>query len=377
MNSKKVLECSQAIAEAIRQCKPGVIAAYPITPQTHIVETLAEFVNNGKLNAEYINVESEHSALSACVGAQAAGARTFTATNSQGLALMSEILFVASGNRLPIVMAVTNRALSAPINIWNDQSDTIAQRDSGWIQLYCESSQEAYDTTMMAYRIAEKCLIPVMVCIDGFTLSHVWENVIISDDKEVDSFVQTYKPLYKLDINKPMTFGPISMPNSYMDFKKQQHEDMINSLNVIKDINSEFSKKFRRIYGDGLIETYKLEDAEYAFAAMGSVCGTIRYVIDELRNKGKKIGMIKIKSFRPFPNAEIEKSCKKLKGLAVIDKDISFGNAGALFTEIKASLKNSEIKLSNFIAGLGGRDITPEMLIKAINNIGKKEVEFL
>ncbi len=377
MSEKKVLECSQAMAEAVRQCKPGVIAAYPITPQTHIVETLAEFVNDGKLNSEYINVESEHSALSACVGAQATGVRTFTATNSQGLALMSEILFIASGNRLPIVMAVTNRALSAPINIWNDHSDTIAQRDSGWIQLYCESSQEAYDTSIMAYKIAEKCLIPVMICVDGFTLSHVWENVIISDDKEVDSFVQQYKPLYNLDINKPMTFGPISMPNSYMDFKKQQHEDMISSLSVIKDINSDFSKKFKRSYGDGLIETYKLEDAEYAFAAMGSVCGTIRYVIDDLRNKGKKIGMIKIKSFRPFPNAEIEKACKKLKGLAVIDKDISFGNAGALFTEIKASLKNNEIKISNFIAGLGGRDITPEMLMKTLNDIGKQEIEWL
>lgn len=376
--NRKVLECSQAIAEAVKLCKPGVIAAYPITPQTRIVERLAELVNNGQLNAEYINVESEHSAMSACIGAQATGVRTFTATNSQGLALMSEMLFIASGLRLPIVMAVTNRALSAPINIWGDQSDAIAQRDSGWIQLYCESSQEAYDTTIQAYKIAEKMLLPVMVCVDGFTLSHVWEPIEMLGQKDVDSFVPNYNPKYKLDPAKPITIGPISMPNSYMFFKKQQHEAMLKSLGVIKETNNLFSKKFKRKYGEGLVETYRMENADYALVAMGSACGTARCVIDELRKKGKKAGLIKIKCFRPFPSSEIIKTCSKLKCIAVIDRDISIGNAGALFTEIKAALCNQHIKINNFIAGLGGRDITQDMLTEAISKIGQqKEVDWL
>jgi len=372
-NTRKVLECSQAIAEAVRLCRPGVIAAYPITPQTHIVEQLAEFESHGKLNSKYINVESEHSAMSACIGAQAAGVRTFTASNSQGLALMSEMLFIASGLRLPIVMAISNRALSAPINIWNDQSDTIAQRDSSWIQLYCESSQEAFDTTIQAYKIAEKCSLPIMVCVDGFTLSHVWEPVFTLKQEDVDSFLPSYNPANKLDIDNPKTFGPIGGPASYIYFKKQQQEAMLDSIYLIKQVNSEFSKKFSRIYGDGLIETYKFENAESAIVAMGSVCGTIRTVIDELRKKGKKIGMLKVKCFRPFPNNEILKTCKNLKNIAVIDKDISFGNAGALFTEIKAALKDTNVKMNNFIAGLGGKDITQEDILKIYSKLGQKE----
>jgi len=377
-NKKEVIECSHSIAEAARLCKPSVIAAYPITPQTHIVEKMAEFVNNGILNAEYINVESEHSAMSACVGAQATGVRTFTATNSQGMALMSEIMFIASGMRLPIVMAVANRALSAPINIWNDQSDTIAQRDSGWIQLYCESSQEAFDTTIQAYKIAEKVLLPVMVCVDGFTLSHVWENVELLEQIDVDNFLPKYNPKHKLDVENPLTMGPIGMPNSYMYFKKQQHEAMMKSIEVIKETNSLFAKKFKRKYGDGLVETYNMENADYALVCMGSICGTARVVVDEMRKKGKKVGLIKIKCFRPFPAQDIINACKKLKGLAVIDRDISFGNAGALYTEIKAELKNNQIKINNFIAGLGGRDVTKEILAQAVNRIGQeKEVDWL
>lgn len=377
---KQVIECSKAIAEAVKLCKPGVIAAYPITPQTHIVEVLSEFVNNGLLNAKYINVESEHSAMSACIGAQATGVRTFTASNSQGLALMSEMLYIASGMRLPIVMAITNRALSAPINIWNDQSDTIAQRDSGWIQLYCESSQEAFDTIIQAYKIAEKCFLPVMVCVDGFTLSHVWEPVELLNKEQVSSFLPEYKPQLKLDTAKPITFGPIVNPDYYQSFKEQQHDAITSSIETIKQTNSEFSKKFKRNYGDGLIETYKIDDADKAVVAMGSVCGTIRTVIDELRKKGKKVGLIKVKCFRPFPKAEIKKACnnnKKLKGIAVIDRDISLGNAGALFTEIKSELKDS-IKINNFIMGLGGKDIKQEDIIKIIDKIGQnKEVEFI
>ena len=374
----RVIECSQAIAKAVKLCKPGVIAAYPITPQTHIVERLADFVADGLLNAEYINVESEHSAMSACIGAQASGVRTFTATNSQGLALMSEMLFITSGLRLPVVMAITNRAMSAPINIWGDHSDSIAQRDSGWIQLYCESSQEAYDTIIQAYRISEKVLLPSMVCVDGFTLSHVWEPVELLNQKEADSFLPKYNPKYKLDPSKPITMGPIVMPESYMFFKKQQHDAAMKAINVIKNTNAQFAKKFGRSYGDGLIETYKLEGANKAIVAMGSVCGTMRTVIDSLRKKGQKIGMLKIKCFRPFPTDDLIRICKNLRGLAVIDRDISIGNAGALFTEIKAALRNQQFKINNFIAGLGGRDITPDMLIKALSRIGQhREVDWL
>ncbi len=372
-NKKVVMECSQAMAHAVKQCNPGVIAAYPITPQTHIVETLAEYVNKGLLNSKYINVESEHSALSACIGAQATGVRTFTATNSQGLALMSEILFIASGMRLPIVMGISNRALSAPLNIWNDHSDSIAQRDSGWIQLYCENSQEAYDTTIQAYKIAESVNLPLMVCIDGFTLSHVWENVELLEDNNVSSFLPKYKPLFKLDPDKPLTMGPIVMPDLYTEFKKQQQDAIIKSADVIKQANSEFFDKFSRNCGNGLIEAYKTDDADYAFVAMGSVCGTIRYVIDKLRNTGKKVGLIKVRCFRPFPNEEIIKSCENLKGIAVIDRDISLGNAGSLYTETKAALRESKVKINNFIAGLGGRDITPEKLISCLDKIGNKE----
>lgn len=344
---------------------------------THIVERLADFVADGLLNAEYINVESEHSAMSACIGAQASGVRTFTATNSQGLALMSEMLFITSGLRLPVVMAITNRAMSAPINIWGDHSDSIAQRDSGWIQLYCESSQEAYDTIIQAYKISEKVLLPSMVCVDGFTLSHVWEPVELLNQKEADSFLPKYNPKYKLDPSKPITMGPIVMPDSYMFFKKQQHDAAIKAIDVIKNINAQFAKKFGRNYGNGLIETYKLEGANKAIVAMGSTCGTARCVIDELRKKGKKAGLIKIKCFRPFPSDEIIKACSKLKGIAVIDRDISIGNAGALFTEIKAALRN-QIKINNFIAGLGGRDVTQDMLIKALSKIGQhREVDWL
>ncbi len=345
---------------------------------THIVERVADFVNDGLLNAEYINVESEHSAMSACIGAEATGARTFTATNAQGLALMSEMLFIASGMRLPIVMAIANRAMSAPINIWNDLSDTIAQRDSGWIQLYCESSQEAYDTTIQAYKIAEKMLLPVMICVDGFTLSHVWEPIELLSQKDVDSFLPKYNPKHKLDVGKPITMGPIGMPNSYMFFKKQQHEAMLKSLSIIKEVNNLFSRKFKRKYGNGLLEAYRMDNADYALVAMGSVCGTARCVVDELRKKGKKAGLIKIKCFRPFPSEDIVKTCSKLRGIAIIDKDISFGNAGAVFIEIKAALRNQQIKINNFIAGLGGRDITKKMLSAALSKIGQpKEVDWL
>lgn len=361
---KKVIEASEAVAIAVKLCKPSVIASYPITPQTHIVERLADFVYDGDMDCEFIDVESEHSALSACIGAQATGVRTFTATASQGLALMHEMLFIASGMRMPIVMAIANRALSAPLNIWGDHSDSIAERDSGWIQFYVESAQEALDTTIMAYKIAEnkKILIPAMVCLDGFTLSHVYEPVNIPDQKEVDSFLPAYKPLYKLDPENPITMGPIGFPNSYMEFKKQQQEAIQEALQIIREVQEEFFKKFKRPYGDGLIELYKVEDAEYAIVAMGTVCSTTREIVDELRKQGKKVGLIKVKTYRPFPEQEIKQATKNLKAIAVLDRDISLGYHGALFTDIKSALKDCRIIINNFIVGLGGRDMTPKMI---------------
>lgn len=350
----KIEECSKAVAEAVKLCKPKVIAAYPITPQTHIVERLADFVSNKELKCEYVNVESEHSAMSACVGAQATGARTFTATCSQGLALMHEILFIASGLRLPIVMANVNRALSAPISIWNDHSDSIAARDSGWIQLYVESSQEAFDTIIQAYKIAEKSSLPVMVNLDGYILSHVYEPISTLTQQQVNKFLPDYKPKFKLDPNNPLTIGSIADPNYYMEFKKEQHEAMLDSIKIIKQTNNEFKKQFKRSYGDGLIETYNI-NAKKLFVAMGSVCGTIKELID----KNKQYGLIKVKCFRPFPKEELKKIIKN-KELIVIDKNISFGNEGALAIEIKTISNN----VKSVIAGLGGRDITIEGLLK-------------
>lgn len=370
---KKVVEASMAIAIAVKLCRPAVIPMYPITPQTHIVERLADFIDDGELDSEMIHVESEHSAMSATVGAQATGVRTFTATSSQGLALMFEVLFAASGLRMPIVMVNANRALSAPINIWNDQQDSISVRDSGWIQLYVESSQEAMDTVIQAYKIAEKVLLPVMVCVDGYSLSHVHEPVDIPKQSQVDRFLPRYRPKSYLNPKKPITMGPIAFPNTYMEFRKMQQDAFSDSINVIKKVNNEFKKDFKRNYGDGLIETYRIEDAEYAVMAMGTVCGTIRSVVDDMREKGTKTGMIKVKSFRPFPENEIINASKKLKGMAIIDRNISLGNNGALFTEVNSILKNKNIVVNGFIAGLGGRDITKEHIRKAISQTMKSK----
>ncbi|MEM4640902.1 MAG: pyruvate ferredoxin oxidoreductase [Candidatus Pacearchaeota archaeon] len=362
MKSKisKAIQCSYAIAEAVCLCKPDVIASYPITPQTLIVEQLAKFVADGKLKAEFLNVESEHSALSACIGAQATGSRTFTATSSQGLALMHEMLFIASGLRLPVVMVVANRALSAPLNIWCDHSDAMASRDAGWIQLYCESVQEAHDTVVQAYKIAEKVMLPTMVCIDGFTLSHASENVELLEQKQVDSFLPSYKPRYKLDPSKAVTMGPVAFPNFYTEFKMQQQKAMNKALDAIKEVNQEFNKKFKRSYGNGLIETYNMEKARKAIIALGSQCSTIKHVLQKTR-----VGLIRIKSFRPFPTKEIQNVCRQLEQIDVIDRSLSFGSFSPLYSEIKVALQD-KIKINSHVLGLGGQDITPEMIKKII-----------
>lgn len=374
---RKVMETSQAVAEAIKLCKPSVIPIYPITPQTHIVEKIAEFVNDGELDAELIHVESEHSALSAAVGASATGVRAYTATASQGLALMHEILFVASGMRLPIVMTICNRALSAPINIWNDHQDSFSARDAGWIQIYVESAQEALDATIQAFKIAEnrEVLTPIMVCLDGFTLSHVYEPVDIPQQGEVNKFLPKYRPSISLDPKKPMTLGPIGYPESYMLFKKDQQNAICRSIDVIKKVHNDFAARFKRNYGDGLIEGYKTNGAKTAFVAMGTVCGTLRTVVDDLRANKKKVGLIKLRTFRPFPYEELAKECKKLSSIIVIDRDISLGQEGSLASEIKSLFNERRIKTAvhGFIAGLGGRDITPRDLQNMLRKAEKSK----
>lgn len=363
----EVLEGSRAVAHTVVLCKPDVISAYPITPQTHIVEDLAKFAADGKLKAKFLEVESEFSAMSSMVGANAAGSRVFTATSSQGLALMHEVLFATSGMRLPVVMIVANRALSAPINIWNDHSDTMAERDSGWIQLYTENVQETVDTLIQAYKIAEKVLLPVMVCMDGFILTHVIEPVDIPEQKGVDEFLPKYNPDHAvLDTERPMTLGPFAYPEPYFDLKKDMEEAIQDSKYVIADVNEEFAKKFKRKYGDGFIEEYK-NDKDTVIIALGSVCGTIKEVVD----KRKDLGLLRIKCFRPFPTEELIKVLKGKKTIIVLEKAFAYGlGVGPVFAEIRNALYpfTEKSKFINVIAGLGGVDIR----VNQVNGVVEK-----
>ncbi len=362
--SKRIgIEVSIAVAEAVGLCDVDVVAAYPITPQTHIVEHLSELVADGHLNAEFVPVESEHSAMSACIGSSAAGARTFTSTCSQGYALMSELCYIASALRLPIVMAVANRALSAPINIWNDHADLMYARDTGWIQLIAENGQEAVDLSIAAFRIAEdkKVLLPVQVNLDGFTLSHFIEPLTIPEQAEVKKFLPAYKPVIRLDPDKPVTFGPVGMPDIYTEARKAQDENLKNSKPIIQDIFNGFAKQFGRQYK--LVETYKTEDAETIIVGMGSIAQTAMTAIDGMRAKGKKVGMARVRVFRPFPAKELIDAIKGAKNLVLLDRVTSFAGgevSGPVALEIKSALYDRKLtpKVGNFLVGLGGRDIT-------------------
>lgn len=357
---------NEAMAEAMRQINPDVCAAYPITPATEIMQIFAGFVNDGKVKTNLITVESEHSAMSACIGSAASGARTMTATSSQGLALMHEILFIASGIRLPIVMADVNRALSAPINIHCDHSDTMAERDSGWIQIFSENTQEAYDSMLQANRIAEHkdVITPVMVTTDGFIISHGMERLEMYPDAEVQKFVGEYKVPYNvLDVDHPITVGSIVLTDYYFEYKKAQREAMKAAKRVILEVGKEFGKTFGREYG--LIETYKCDDADYIMIAMGSTAGTAKAAIEELRKEGIKAGLLKIRVFRPFPAEEIAAVLAKAKAVAVLDRAESMSNqAGPVATEVKAGLFDAGVKvpLASYIYGLGGREIFIEDL---------------
>lgn len=337
---------------------------------THIIERLAEMVADGELKAKYVNSESEHSAISACLGAQATGVRTFTASSSQGLALMHEVLYIVSGMRLPIVMVVANRALSAPLNIWNDWSDSFGQRDTGWIQLYCESAQEAFDTTIQAYKIAEngRVSLPVMVCIDGFFLSHVYEPVDIAEMAKVRKFLAPYHGR-AIDFNQPVTQGMWAGPDHYQEFKRQQQEAMENAIGVIGETNAEFKRIFGRGYGNGLIETYNMENAKYALVTMGSLAGTAKHVLRH--GKIKDVGLVRVKSFRPFPAEEIKNAIDDVRSVGVLEKDISPGLGGALCSEIRGLTRKKNVSM--FVGGLGGRDVKTGDFIKIFDGIRKEK----
>lgn len=364
---KKFLEGSWAIAEIVKMCKPKVIAAYPITPQTHIVEHLAQFVADGELEAESLNVESEHSAASVVLGSEATGVRSFTCTSSQGLLLMGEVVFCMAGMRLPVVMVCANRAISAPINIWNDHQDSISLRDAGWIQFYAENNQEAVDLTLAAYKIGEnpRIMLPVMVCMDGFILTHGMETIDMPTQEVVDKFVPSYNPPYKLDVDNPLSFGLLGDPGVYMETRFAIQKTLEDTLSLIPKVGKEYQELTGR-QSISLVEKYKIEDADIVFVAMGSVCGTIKDVIDSQRNKGNKVGLLKIITYRPFPKKELKDALKKISKVAVIDKDISLGSEGALYLEVKSALSNEQ-KVSGFIAGLGQRDITPKTIENIIN----------
>lgn len=361
--SKRVgLEASHAAAEAARMADVDVIAAYPITPQTHIPERLAEMVADGELSAAYIPVESEHSALSACLGAAAVGARTFTATAGQGLELMHEVVYVTSAMRYPVVMAVCNRALSAPLSVWGDHSDAMAVRDTGWIQVFCQNNQDAFDLTLWAFRVGEApdVLLPVMVHLDGFNLSHVIEPVILPEQSEVDRFLPKFQYPFALNPDKPMTHGAFGPPEIYSEAKLAQEVAFRNSMGVILQGWKEFGDIFGRHYHP--VEEYKRENAEILLLTMGSFTETAKIVIDERRDRGEAIGLISLRLWRPFPFEEFRRIVKGARLLIVLDRCISFGLGGPVFSEVRSALYDEEPrpKVVGIIGGLGGRDISEE-----------------
>jgi len=375
----QVMEGSHAVALAVKASRPNVVAAYPITPQTHIVEDISQLIADGDLDAEYVKVESEHTAMSVCVGASASGARTYTATTSQGLALMHEVLFNAAGMRLPIVMTVANRALSAPLNIWNDHQDSISERDSGWIQVYVEDNTEASDMTVQAYRIAEdnRIKVPMMICMDGYTLTHTYEPVELLDQELVDDFLPRYEPVDFLTVYDPKSFGMFADPNYYTEFRYNNQKALENARTVISDVSKTFGETFGRDYG-GLIEEYRCDDAELIIMALGSVVGTVKDTIDDLRDEGTKAGVIKVRTLRPFPSEELRKALEGTQSVGIIDKNVSLGFDGALFNEVKACLYNngSMPNIYGFIAGLGGRDIPKKVVKKMAETIGSGKPSF-
>ena len=369
-------------AEFLRQIDPDVMAVYPITPQTPIIETFAKMKADGKVSTEIVQVESEHSAISAVIGASAAGARAVTATSSQGLSYMNEMLYIASGMRLPIFMYMSARALSAPLNIHGDHSDAMGVRDAGWIQIFSENAQEAYDNGIIAMKLAEKVKLPAMVIMDGFHTSHTVERVNIFEDKDVKKFVGEYNPEKSLlNFDDPVSFGFLALQNSYFDFKIEQEEAFKETLIAYKKVCGEFKESFGKSYD--YFEKYKMEDAEYAIVIAGSTAGTAKEAVDKMRNKGKKVGLLKIKLFRPFPYDNISNALRKLKGIAVFDKAMSFGAYPPIYSDIVSSLFSAQISVpvQSYVYGLGGRDVFQKDIEKVFEDLLKwkfsKEVRYI
>jgi pyruvate ferredoxin oxidoreductase alpha subunit len=374
----KQIEGSYAVAQVVAHCRPNVISAYPITPQTHIVEGLADLVGEGQLQAEFVNVESEFSAASVVLGASAAGARAYTATTSQGLLLMSEVIYCIAGMRLPIVLTCANRAISAPLSIWNDQQDSMAVRDAGWIQLHAEDNQEAADLHIQAFKIAEQTFLPTMVCMDGFILTHAFEPVDIPEQKEVDDFLPTFKPKHIVDPRWPRGIGLFADPRFYLETRYILHRALEKSEEVIKQVSADFAKVFGRDSG-GFIKTYKLEEADVAIVSMGSIVGTIKELIDQLEEEGKKVGLLQICSYRPFPRKEVYRALKDKTNIAVLEKCISLGRGGILASDVRWSFPRAEKRernVSSFVAGLGGRNISLDDLQYMVERVEKEPVEF-
>jgi len=357
---------NHALSYGAKLSRVQVIAAYPITPQTEVVELLSEMCADGTLNAKFVKVESEHSALAACIGASQAGARAFTATSAHGLTLMHEMIHWAVGARLPIVLGNINRAMAPPWSIWTEQNDSLAQRDTGILQFYCESNQEVLDTVIQAYKVSEKVLLPSMVILAAFVLSHTFEPVDVPEQEKVDAYLPPYNPPYKLDVNEPHTFGGLTDPEWYYELRYKIEKAMEEAKTVIREADEEFKTMFGRAYG--LVEPYKCDDAKLILVTSGTITGTSRVVVDELREKGKKVGLLKIRTFRPFPVEDVRQVLGNADKVAVIDRNISFGHSGIFFEEVKSALYNGgkTPPIWGFIAGLGGRDVTPTTIQEAI-----------
>ncbi len=371
----KQTEGSHAVAEAVALCRPEVICAYPISPQTHIVEALGEMVKSGTLpNCEFINVESEFAAMSVAIGSSAAGARSYTATASQGLLYMVEAVYNASGLGLPIVMTVANRAIGAPINIWNDHSDSLSQRDSGWMQLFAETNQEALDLHIQAFRLAEELSMPVMVCMDGFILTHAFERVDIPTQEQVDAYLPPFDPRQVLDPAEPISIGAMVGPEAFMEVRYLAHAKQMQALELIPQLAAEFRQQFGRDSG-GLVRTYRAEDAETMIVAMGSVLGTIKDTVDELREQGHRIGVLGITSYRPFPLKEVREALAHCKRFVVLEKSLAVGMGGIVATDVRMAVTGTGLKGFTVVAGLGGRPITRGALREIFLKAEKEELE--
>ena len=366
---KKVMVGNHAVSWGVTLARAEVIAAYPITPQTQIVEELSEMCADGRLRARFIKVESEHSAMAACIGAAATGARAFTATSSQGLLLMHELLHFAGGGRLPVVMADINRAVAPGWNIWTDQNDTLAQRDTGWIQLYCETNQEVLDTTVQAFRLAEAVDLPAMIVLDAFFLSHTSEPVDIPEAEAVDSFLPRREATLRLDTADPHAFGSLAPPGMYMEVRLRQQEAFDRALRVFEEVDAEWGRRFGRRYG--AIERYRMEDAEVALVTSGTVTSTARHVVNERRARGERVGLVKVKMFRPFPTAALREALAGVPRVAVLDRNISPGHGGIFAEELRSALYDlpdpRRPRVDGFVIGLGGRDVTPAVIAECLD----------